>query len=313
MPDPYILFIIAVALVFDFINGFHDAANSIATVVSTRVLPPKLAVIWAAFFNFVAAFGMGTLVASTIGKGIIRPGVVDPHLILSALAGAIVWNLVTWYYGLPSSSSHALIGGLAGAGLMKAGGGALIWLEATGNPLVWKGILGIALYIVASPLIGFALGLLFMVVLARFCWKQRPSTVDNWFRRLQLASAAVYSYSHGSNDAQKTMGIIAALLVSSGFGTFTHAEGIHEYRGRLEREGEKALILKVSKDLSYPIVPGDEAAGLAKDRVGKDVTLPGSLEVRADRVVALRVHDADRKSTRLNSSHSDRSRMPSSA
>ena len=292
MPDPYILFIIAVALVFDFINGFHDAANSIATVVSTRVLSPKLAVIWAAFFNFVAAFGMGTLVASTIGKGIIRPDVVDPSLILSALAGAIVWNLVTWYYGLPSSSSHALIGGLAGAGLMKAGGGALIWLEATGNPLVWKGILGIALYIVASPLIGFVLGLLFMVVLARFCWNQRPSTVDNWFRRLQLASAAVYSYSHGSNDAQKTMGIIAALLVSSGSCAFTHAEGIREYRGRLEREGEKALVLKVSKDLSYPIVPGDEAAGLAKDRVGKDVTLPGSLEVRPDRTVALRVHDA---------------------
>ena len=199
--------IIAVALVFDFINGFHDAANSIATVVSTRVLTPMQAVAWAAFFNFVAAFGFGVQVARTVGKGVVQSTVVDQWVILGALTGAIAWNLITWYYGIPSSSSHALIGGFAGAALAKAGWGALI-------P---SGLLKIAVFIVLAPVIGMVLGFALMVATLWIFRRFRPSRVDKLFRRLQLISAAFYSLGHGTNDAQKTMGIIAILLFSSGY------------------------------------------------------------------------------------------------
>ena len=199
--------IIAVALVFDFINGFHDAANSIATVVSTRVLTPMQAVAWAALFNFVAAFGFGVQVARTVGKGVVQSTVVDQWVILGALTGAIAWNLITWYYGIPSSSSHALIGGFAGAALAKAGWGALI-------P---SGLLKIAVFIVLAPVIGMVLGFALMVATLWIFRRVRPSRVDKLFRRLQLISAALYSLGHGTNDAQKTMGIIAILLFSSGY------------------------------------------------------------------------------------------------
>ncbi len=201
----YVLAIVAVALVFDFINGFHDSANSIATVVSTRVLSPGVAVVWAAVFNFAAAFAVGTAVARTIGKGLIEPAVVDPNLILSALVGAIVWNLVTWYFGLPSSSSHALMGGLGGAAIAKAGLPAL-QLAGWVKPI---------LFILLSPLLGMLLALTLTVTLSWLLKSARPGPVDRVFRRLQLVSAALYSLSHGANDAQKTMGIIVGLLVST--------------------------------------------------------------------------------------------------
>jgi PiT family inorganic phosphate transporter len=200
----YILVIIAVALAFDFINGFHDSANSIATVVATRVLSPFTAVIWAAFFNFIAAFLMGTAVAKTIGKGLVDPAVLDPNVVLAALAGAILWNLITWWLGLPSSSSHALMGGLGGAAIVKAGVGALIpggWLKPIS-------------FIFLSPLIGTSLALLLAVGLSWLLRSGQPGPIDRLFRRLQLISAALYSIGHGGNDAQKTMGIIVGLLVS---------------------------------------------------------------------------------------------------
>ena len=202
-----VAFIIAVALVFDYINGFHDAANSIATVVSTRVLTPMQAVAWAAFFNFVAAFGFGVQVAKTVGKGVVQPAVVDQWVILGALTGAIAWNLITWYYGIPSSSSHALIGGFSGAAVAKAGWGALI-------P---SGLLKITVFIVLAPVIGMILGFALMVATLWIFRGVRPSRVDALFRRLQLVSAAFYSLGHGTNDAQKTMGIIAILLFSGGY------------------------------------------------------------------------------------------------
>ncbi len=202
-----VAFIIAVALVFDYINGFHDAANSIATVVSTRVLTPMQAVAWAAFFNFVAAFGFGVQVAKTVGKGVVQAAVVDQWVILGALTGAIAWNLITWYYGIPSSSSHALIGGFAGAAVAKAGWGALI-------P---SGLLKITVFIVLAPVIGMILGFVLMVATLWIFRGARPSRVDALFRRLQLVSAAFYSLGHGTNDAQKTMGIIAILLFSGGY------------------------------------------------------------------------------------------------
>ncbi len=201
----FVLAIVAVALVFDFINGFHDSANSIATVVSTRVLTPGLAVIWAAFFNFVAAFGFGTAVAKTIGKGLIHVEFVDPQVILAGLLGAIAWNLITWYYAIPSSSSHALIGGYAGAAITKAGVGVLI-------PGGW--VMPI-LFIFLSPLVGFAFGLAMMVATGWLFRGANIRQIDHWFRRLQLLSAAAYSVSHGTNDAQKTMGIIVGLLFSA--------------------------------------------------------------------------------------------------
>lgn len=202
-----IVFIILVALVFDFINGFHDAANSIATVVSTRVLSPMQAVVWAAFFNFVAAFGFGVSVARTIGKGVVEASAVDQWVILAGLVGAIVWDLITWFYGIPTSSSHALIGGFAGAAVAKAGSGVLIW----------KGLGKIAAFIILSPLLGMALGFTLMVAVFWIFRRATPGRVDKTFRRLQLVSAALYSLGHGTNDAQKTMGIIAVLLFSAGY------------------------------------------------------------------------------------------------
>ena len=202
-----IVLLILVALAFDFMNGFHDAANSIATVVSTRVLTPRVAVAWAAFFNFVAAFGFGVAVATTVGKGIVAPEVVDHAVIFAALVAAFLWDLITWRYGLPSSSSHALIAGLAGAGVAKAGVGVLL-------P---AGLVKVVVFIVVSPLVGFFLGALFMVVIIRFVHRASPFTIDRAFRRLQLLSAAGYSLGHGTNDAQKTMGIIAVLLFTSGY------------------------------------------------------------------------------------------------
>ncbi len=201
----FVLAIVGVALLFDFINGFHDSANSIATIVSTRVLPPFVAVGWAAFFNFVAAFGFGTAVAKTVGSGLIDISIVDPVVILGGLIGAIAWDLITWYYGIPSSSSHALIGGYGGAAVAKAGIDALIlggWMK----PL---------LFILVAPLLGMALGLVLMIATAWTFRRATPRSVDKYFRRMQLASAAAYSLSHGTNDAQKTMGIIVGLLVSS--------------------------------------------------------------------------------------------------
>jgi len=199
--------LIGVALSFDYINGFHDAANSIATVVSTRVLSPGKAVIWAAFFNFVAAFTFGTAVAKTVGSGMIDINVVSFAVILAGLLGAITWDLITWFYGLPTSSSHALIGGYAGAAVAKAG-----WLAII--PAGWTKTL---LFIVLSPLIGMLLGLSLMTSIFWLYQGMPPSRVDRWFRRLQLLSAAFFSLNHGANDAQKTMGIIAGVLFAAGY------------------------------------------------------------------------------------------------
>ena len=201
-----VVVIVIVALLFDFINGFHDAANSIATVVSTRVLTPLQAVVWAAFFNFVAAFGFGVEVAKTVGKGVVQPTVVDQWVILAGLVGAIVWDLITWYWGLPTSSSHALIGGFAGAAVVKAGFGSLIA----------AGLIKIAVFMILAPLIGLTVGFTLMVITINLFKNQTPRRVDKVFRRGQLLSAAAYSLGHGTNDAQKTMGIIAVLLFSTG-------------------------------------------------------------------------------------------------
>ena len=200
----YVLFIVVVALVFDFFNGVKDAANSIATIVSTRVLSPRKAVVWAAFFNFVAAFGFEQNVASTIGKGLVHQEIVTPHLVLAALVAAILWTITCLRRGLPISVSHALIGALAGAALVRGG------LEA----LIWSKIGVVAVFIVLSSLIGFVLGTALMVATSWICRKKAPRSVDSTFRLLQLLSAALYSLGHGLNDAQKTMGIIFALLIS---------------------------------------------------------------------------------------------------
>ncbi len=199
--------LIFVALIFDFINGFHDAANSIATVVSTRVLSPAKAVAWAAFFNFVAAFGFGTAVATTIGKGMIDVSVVTFAVVFAGLAGAILWDLITWYFGLPTSSSHALMGGYAGAAVARAGWGVVI---ASG----WTKTL---IFIVLSPLIGMVAGLALMTAITWIFRGNTPGGVDRWFRRLQLFSAGAFSLSHGTNDAQKTMGIVTGLLLAAGY------------------------------------------------------------------------------------------------
>ena len=202
----YVLSIIAVALVFDFINGMHDSANSIATVVSTRVLTPLMAVFWAAFFNFVAAFTFGTAVARTVGSGLIDVNVVNSNVVLGGLLGAIIWNVITWYFGIPSSSSHALIGGYAGAAVARVGVRAIV------PGMAWVKTLS---FIVLSPLIGMAIGFGMMVAVSWIFRKVPYGSVDRWFRRAQLGSAAAFSLSHGSNDAQKTMGIIAGLLVAN--------------------------------------------------------------------------------------------------
>jgi PiT family inorganic phosphate transporter len=206
----YIVIIVAIAFAFDFINGFHDSANSIATIVGTRVLQPLVAVVWAATFNFMAAFFVGTAVARTVQSGMIEQTLVDPTVILAALVGAIVWNLVTWYYGLPSSSSHALIGGYAGAAVAKAGWAAILWGDK------WIKTLQ---FIVLSPVIGGAAGFVLMVLVYWVFRRVSPGRVEGTFRWAQLASSALFSYSHGANDAQKTMGIIVGLLATA------HAQG----------------------------------------------------------------------------------------
>jgi inorganic phosphate transporter, PiT family len=199
--------LVVLAVAFDFMNGFHDAANSIATVVSTGVLKPQQAVLFAAFFNVVAIFLFQLKVAATVGKGIVDAGVVDHHVVFGALIGAIFWNVVTWWYGIPSSSSHALIGGIVGAVIAKAGAGALIG----------SGVLKTVAFIFVSPLLGFLLGSLLMVAVAHLFRRASPLRVDNWFRRLQLVSAGLYSLGHGGNDAQKTIGIIWMLLIATGY------------------------------------------------------------------------------------------------
>ena len=201
-----VVMLVVLAIAFDFMNGFHDAANSIATVVSTGVLKPGQAVVFAAFFNLVAIFVFHLSVAATVGKGIVQPGIVDVHVVFGALIGAITWNLVTWYYGIPSSSSHALIGGIVGAVIAKAGASALV---AAG---IWKTVA----FIFVSPLLGFVLGSAMMVLVAWVCRRATRSRVDRWFRRLQLVSAGAYSLGHGGNDAQKTIGIIWMLLIATG-------------------------------------------------------------------------------------------------
>ncbi len=203
---PLLIGLIAVALAFDLLNGAHDAANSIATIVSTRVLRPHHAVIWAAFFNFIAFLFFGTHVATTIGTSIVESHVIDPQVIFGALMGAIVWNLLTWFMGIPSSSSHALVGGLIGAGTAKAGISAV----------VWSGVIKVALAIVLSPAIGLVLAIVLVLIIAWASVRSAPLQVDRRFRRLQLVSASLYSLGHGGNDAQKTMGIIAVLLYSQG-------------------------------------------------------------------------------------------------
>jgi PiT family inorganic phosphate transporter len=202
-----VIFIIFLALVFDFLNGFHDAANSIATIVSTRVLKPHWAVLWAAFFNFIAFLFFETKVADTIGKGLIDPGIVDPIFILATLSGAILWNIVTWYYGIPSSSSHALIGGLVGTAVVKMWGFSSLQFVAISKTLI---------AIVLSPLTGFALGMLLMFITIHLFFRFTRQKTDMIFRKLQLVSAALISLGHGGNDAQKTMGIITVLLFSAG-------------------------------------------------------------------------------------------------
>jgi len=204
---PLVILTVFVALIFDFSNGFHDAANSIATVVATRVLSPLTAVFWAAFFNFAAAFIFGVKVATTVGKGVVDPHVVTQWVVLAALLGALGWNILTWYFGLPTSSSHALIGSLAGAAITHAGTGVL----------EWQGINKILVFIVLSPLLGLVVGFILMTITFRVLRQARQGPVTVWSRRLQLVSSALYSLGHGANDAQKTMGIIAILLFNSGY------------------------------------------------------------------------------------------------
>jgi PiT family inorganic phosphate transporter len=204
---PLLVGLIFIALLFDFLNGLHDAANSIATIVSTRVLSPRYAVLWAAFFNFIAFLFFGLHVAETIGKGIVEASVIDPRVVFGALMGAIVWNVVTWIGGIPSSSSHALVGGLLGAGIAKAG-----------SPgIVWAGVLKTASGIVLSPAVGFTLAIVLVVIVTWTFARMSPYVVDRYFRVFQFLSAALYSIGHGANDAQKTMGIIAVLLYSQGY------------------------------------------------------------------------------------------------
>jgi inorganic phosphate transporter, PiT family len=204
-----LIMLIALALAFDFMNGFHDAANAIATIVSTGVLKPGQAVVWAAVFNFLALFVFGLSVAATIGKGIVDPKIIDYHVIFGALVGAIAWNVITWYFGIPSSSSHALIGGMIGAAVAKAGTGVL----------VGSGIMRTVIFILLSPTLGFILGGTLMIVVAWAFRRTTPGKIDKWFRRGQLVSCALYSLGHGSNDAQKTLGIVWLLLITAGYAT----------------------------------------------------------------------------------------------
>ncbi len=205
--------LVSLVLSFSFINGFHDAANSIATIVSTGVLKPAQAVLWAAFFNFIAIFFFQLLVAETVGRGIVDPAAIDHHVVFGALVAAICWNLITWYHGIPSSSSHALLGGILGAALIKAGSA----------PLIWSGVFKTAAFILISPLLGFFLGSLLMLAMSWAAVGRSPARVDGWFRRLQLVSAAAYSIGHGGNDAQKAIGILWLLLITTGYAHSTDA------------------------------------------------------------------------------------------
>lgn len=233
-----VIITIFIALAFDFLNGFHDAANSIATVVSTRVLSPRLAVVWAATFNFIAAFIFGTAVAKTISSGLVDPSEVTQYVILAALAGAIIWDLLTWWWGLPTSSSHALIGGLAGAGIARAGWHVLIrepklhWPIIGAIPGLGEKWMSTLIFIVLAPLIGMVVGLALMVMVSWIFQHRAPRTVDKLFRRLQLLSAASYSLGHGGSDAQKTMGIMAGALLAAGYLTpaqFSHGWGPYKW------------------------------------------------------------------------------------
>ena len=210
-----LVLLVALAIAFDFMNGFHDAANSIATVVSTGVLKPYQAVAWAAFFNFVAYFVFGLHVAATVGKGIVNPAIVDHYVIFGALVGALAWNIITWWFGIPSSSSHALIGGMIGATVAKAGTGSLLG----------AGIGKTAAFIIVSPMLGFLLGALWMLAVSWAFFHSTPHRMDRWFRRAQLVSSALYSLGHGANDAQKTMGIIWLLLIAANVTTPDHLPG----------------------------------------------------------------------------------------
>ena len=211
MPDlTFVIVVIIIALVFDFINGFHDSANSIATVVTTNVLSPRNAVLMAAFWNFIGAFVFTVAVATTLGKGIIDPKIVNIYVILSALIGAIIWNLITWYYGLPSSSSHALVGGLIGAGIAASGF----------HSIILQGLRKVVLFIFVAPILGFIGAIIFNILIMWLFRKRKPANIDNYFRKLQLISSSFYSLGHGTNDAQKTMGIIALLLFTSGYLTY---------------------------------------------------------------------------------------------
>jgi PiT family inorganic phosphate transporter len=245
-----VVFTILIALSFDFINGFHDAANSIATVVSTRVLSPRLAVVWAAVFNFVAAFVFGTAVAKTIASGLVDPKQVTQYVILAALAGAIIWDLLTWWWGLPTSSSHALIGGLAGAAIAKAG-----WQVLVQEPKLQWPVIGIIpglgakwmstlIFIVLAPLIGLVIGLGLMIAVSWIFQHRAPRTVDKLFRKLQLLSAAAYSLGHGGSDAQKTMGIIAGALLAGGYLTPAEfASGWGAYKWKIILSAQVAIAL----------------------------------------------------------------------
>ena len=269
------LALIGLALVFDFINGFHDAANSTATVVSTKVMGPKAAVAWAALFNFLAVFVYGTAVASTVGKGIVDPSVVDNHIILAGLVGAITWGIVTWGFGLPSSSSHALVGGLVGAALCKGGTSALLS----------AGILKVCLFIVVSPMIGFCLGFVFMLIALRISrgWKQ--DATDFIFRKGQFVSAALYSLGHGGNDAQKTAGIIYALLIAAG--QLTASDGVpfwvlllcHGAMALGTAFGGWKIVRTMGKDLTELQPPGgfaSELSGAATLAINSAFGIPAS-------------------------------------
>ena len=267
--------LVILALGFDFMNGFHDAANSIATVVSTGVLRPQQAVVFAAFFNFLAIFVFHLSVAATVGKGIVLPAVVDLHVIFGALIGAIVWNVITWYYGIPSSSSHALIGGLVGAALPKAGI----------DGLVWSGIIKTVSFIFISPFVGFLLGSLMMLLVAWVCKNANLAKTDRWFRRLQLVSAGAYSLGHGGNDAQKTMGVIALSLTVGGFYSGSDTDPIPTWvivaAASAISFGTYAGGWRIMKTLGHKMIEVDQVKGLASTTVASTVLYVMAIHFKA--------------------------------
>ncbi len=255
MPDNVTILLILLALTFDYLNGFHDAANSIATVVGTRVLTPRMAVAWAAFFNFVAFLIFGTHVAGTIGVGIIDPGIVDKSVIAATLFAASLWDLITWYYGLPTSSSHALIGGMLGAALAKVGGVGVVWWG------IWKTVL----FMLLAPLIGLIVGVFICIIVYWSVHRSSPRRVDQWFRRGQLVSAAAYSLGHGGNDAQKTMGIIFVLLIAGGYLAPRPIHGVDLREEAVGESGRAFVVASVapgSRGAEAGIAPGDVIVGI---------------------------------------------------